>query len=106
MSHLIDFPSSKKVSTSILLIFLFFFAQLVICFTEFNSPSDTLAEATSILSILSSSNRSFAIVNFSLGEYETPDVCSPSLRVVSIISRLRFISILIYLQKLRFDPFC
>ena len=65
--HSIDNPLSTKVSTSIQLIFLFFLAQLVIFFTDSSSPSETLAEATSILSILSLLIRNFAIVNFSLG---------------------------------------
>ena len=85
-SHCIDFPSSINVKTSILFILPLLSAQLDISLTELSSPSDTLAEATSILSILRSSNKSFAIVSFSLGEYDTPEVCSPSLRVVSIIS--------------------
>ena len=47
-----------------------FFAQLVIFVTAWNSPSETLAEAISILSTFSSSIRSLAIVNFSEGDYQ------------------------------------
>ena len=62
------------------------FAQSVIALTALNSPSETLADATSILSTFKSSNNNFAMVNFSEEGNETPDVCSPSRSVVSIIS--------------------
>ena len=44
------------------------------------------ADAISILSTFNSVSKSWAIVSFSEGEKETPLVCSPSRRVVSIIS--------------------
>ena len=57
--------------------------------TAFRSPSETRAEAISIRSTRNSSNNSLANVSFSEVEKETPEVCSPSRRVVSIISTVR-----------------
>ena len=88
--QLIDFPSSTKVNTSIFSKQLCSEAQEVIFFTASNSPSDTLAEATSKRSTSNSSKSNFAIVNFSETENDTPDVCSPSRSVVSIISIFLF----------------
>ena len=64
-------------------------AQSMICFTALNSPSETLADAISILSTLSSSNNNLAKVSFSEAEKDTLEVCSPSLKVVSMISMIR-----------------
>ena len=64
----------------------FSLAHLAIFLTAVNSPSETLAEAISILSTFNSSRSNLAIVNFSEDEKDIPDVCSPSRRVVSIIS--------------------
>ncbi len=52
--------------------------------TEPNSPSEILAEVTSIRSTRSFFNSVLAILAFSGGVNETPWVCSPSLSVVSI----------------------
>ena len=65
-------------------------AQAVISFTEFNSPSETLAEATSMRSTFNSSNNNLESVSFSATENDTPEVCSPSLSVVSMISIVLF----------------
>ncbi len=54
--------------------------------TVSNSPSETRAEATSIRGTWSSRRSSFAIPSFSDAEKDTPEVCSPSRRVVSMTS--------------------
>ena len=64
-------------------------------FTALNSPAETRADATSIRSTFNSFKRSFVMVSFSLSENDIPEVCSPSLRVVSITS-ISFIFILDY----------
>ena len=88
----IETPPSTNVNTSTRLIYPLVLAHSVICCTAESSPSDTLAEATSILSTFNSSNNNLAKVSFSDAEKDTPEVCSPSRRVVSIISIiLRFI---------------
>ena len=56
--------------------------------TALNSPSETRAEAISIRSTWLF-KQGWAKVNFSEAEKETPEVCSPSRRVVSMISILR-----------------
>ena len=78
--HSKDSPLSKNVSTSIFSKSPSSLAQSQIFLTELNSPTDTLAEAISILSIDNSLINNFEIVSFSEAEKETPDVCSPSLR--------------------------
>src|SRR5690606_37637404 len=78
-----------KVSTSTLFSRSFAFAHLVMAFTAANSPSDTRAEAISILSTFTSVKSSCAMVSFSEAEKDTPLVCSPSRSVVSITSMYR-----------------
>ena len=61
------------------------FAQDRIFFAPWNSPADTLAEATSIRSTPTSSNKMRATLTFSVSLNATPDVCSPSRSVVSMM---------------------
>src|SRR5690606_26252750 len=61
-------------------------AQLATALTQSNSPCETRAEAISTRSTCSSSKSNCAMVSFSETENDTPDVCSPSRSVVSMIS--------------------
>ena len=56
---------SRKVRISIFFKIFFSLAHSVIFLTASNSPFETLAEATSILSIFNSSINNLAIANFS-----------------------------------------
>ena len=112
--HWIETPLSTKVKISTRSRRFTSLAHFVMLFTALNSPSDTRAEATSIRSTFSSPSRSFASVSFSEDENDTPDVCSPSRRVVSIISIVFGFMILgwnwiieeCFLQIPQFVPWC
>ena len=80
-----DLSPSTKPSTSTLSNRPFESAQRAIFCTVVNSPSETRADATSILSRHRSSSRSLARDSFSSEANDTPDVCSPSRKVVSKI---------------------
>ena len=71
---------------SILLIFPVALAQSQTARTASNSPEDTRADAISMRGTLSSHNTSLVMFNFSDVENDTPEVCSPSRKVVSNIS--------------------
>jgi len=87
--QLSEVSPSTKPSTSSLSICLVRLAIDAMCFTASNSPSETRAEAISIR-LTPSSNSACAILSFSCAANETPVVCSPSRRVVSIISIILF----------------
>ena len=84
--HSIEIPLSRKDRISTLSTKFSDFAQSIIFETALNSPLETRADATSILSTFNSFKSSFDIVSFSYSENDIPDVCSPSRSVVSIIS--------------------
>ena len=86
----IDLPLSTKPSTSTLSSISAICAYLQIIFTASRSPSETRADATSILSTLTSRKSIRANMSFSCGTKDTPLVCSPSRSVESIISILLF----------------
>lgn len=73
--------------------------QEVICFTALNSPSETRAEAISIRSMFNSCSNNLANVSFYDAVNDTPEVCSPSRRVVSIISIVLLILSLVFLIR-------
>ena len=85
-THSADSPLSTKPSTSTFSICPFFPAQSQMRLSVSNSPDDTRADVTSTRGIWSSSTSSLNILSFSLLVKLTPEVCSPSRRVVSIIS--------------------
>src|SRR5574344_2102126 len=87
-------PLSMKPRTSTLSSKSWALAQAAMRFTASNSPLETLAEATSTLSTCSSSSNKRTMLNFSWLAKETPEVCSPSLRVVSSTSMRVLFSIL------------
>ena len=64
-------------------------AQLAMLRTASNSPSETRAEAISIRFTPKSPSSTCAMLSFSCAANETPEVCSPSRRVVSMISIIR-----------------
>ena len=80
-----DLSPSTKPSTSTLSSRPLLSAQRAIFCTVVNSPSETRADATSILSRHRSSSRRRARDSFSSAANDTPDVCSPSRKVVSKI---------------------
>ena len=84
--QLTDTPSSTNPRISMASSSFFFFAHEQILRTESFSPEDTRAEATSMRGTRSSRSMLRAILSFSEGEKLTPEVCSPSRRVVSKIS--------------------
>ncbi len=92
-------PLSTNPRTSILSKWLFFPAHSVILFTALYSPLDTLAEATSILFTFSSSKSNLATASFSDSLKETPVVCSPSRKVVSITSMVVIFIVLLFLSE-------
>src|SRR5690606_23141747 len=84
-----DLPPSTNERTSIRSRWPLSAAQAAMAFTQSNSPCETRADAISTRSTCSSSNSSCAMVSFSETENDTPDVCSPSRSVVSMISIVR-----------------
>ncbi len=82
--QLSEMSPSTKPSISTLWSYPRSLAQERIFFAPWNSPSDTLAEATSIRSTPTSSNKMRATLTFSVSLNATPEVCSPSRSVVSI----------------------
>ena len=81
-----EIPLSINPRISILSMKFCLLAQEHTWFTDRNSPSDTRADAISIRSTCNSVSSRRAILNFSWGANETPEVCSPSRKVVSNIS--------------------
>ena len=81
-----DTPLSTKPSTSTASSMLWRSAHWQMSVTACFSPSLTRAEATSMRSTFTSRSSFFAICSFSCGTNDTPLVCSPSRRVVSMIS--------------------
>ncbi len=81
--------ASTKVSTSTLFSNPFAFAHFVIRFTASNSLPIHGPMRSQYDPPFTSVNKSWAMVNFSEAENDTPLVCSPSRSVVSIISICR-----------------
>ena len=70
------------------------------------NPVDTLADAISSLSNFTSSSSILAMLSFSRALKDTPEVCSPSRRVVSIISSIIFVLFIVVFQIQQLYPEC